>query len=129
MSASRTKKEVSGFLGYINYTNHLIAKLTTTCGRFIVLTTTYEALFKLLRKNDPNVWNTIAKAFKDQNILVEPSCLSAFGAGHPLLKYLAVHETSTGCVLGQHDESGKKKKAIYYLSKKIIDHESHCSTL
>ena len=28
-----------------------------------------------------------------------------------------------GCVLGQHDESGKKEKAIYYLSKKFTECE------
>ena len=29
-----------------------------------------------------------------------------------------------GCVLGQHDETGKKEYAIYYLSKKFTDYES-----
>jgi len=29
-----------------------------------------------------------------------------------------------GCVLGQHDESGRKEQAIYYLSKKFTDCES-----
>ena len=29
-----------------------------------------------------------------------------------------------GCVLGQHDEIGKKKRAIYYLSKKFTKYES-----
>lgn len=28
-----------------------------------------------------------------------------------------------GCVLGQHDESDRKERAIYYLSKKFIDCE------
>jgi hypothetical protein len=28
------------------------------------------------------------------------------------------------CVLGQHDETGKKEKAIYYLSKKFTECES-----
>ncbi|XP_050908953.1 uncharacterized protein LOC127122699 [Lathyrus oleraceus] len=43
--------------------------------------------------------------------------------------YLAVLEDSMGCVLGQHDESGRKEHAIYYLSKKFTDCESRYSLL
>ena len=34
-----------------------------------------------------------------------------------------------GCVLGQHDESGRKEHAIYYLSKKFTDCEQRYSLL
>ena len=34
-----------------------------------------------------------------------------------------------GCVLGQHDETGRKEQAIYYLSKKFTDYESRYSQL
>ena len=34
-----------------------------------------------------------------------------------------------GCVLGQHDETGRKEQAIYYLSKKFTDYESNYSSL
>ncbi|KAK5834292.1 hypothetical protein PVK06_018169 [Gossypium arboreum] len=34
-----------------------------------------------------------------------------------------------GCVLGQHDESGRKEKAIYYLSKKFIECEMRYSPI
>ena len=34
-----------------------------------------------------------------------------------------------GCVLGQHDESGRKEHAIYYLSKKFTDCETRYSQL
>ena len=34
-----------------------------------------------------------------------------------------------GCVLGQHDETGRKEQAIYYLSKKFIDYELKYSSL
>ena len=37
---------------------------------------------------------------------------------------MTIHEKSMGCVLGQHDETGKKEHAIYYLSKKFTDYES-----
>ena len=34
-----------------------------------------------------------------------------------------------GCVLGQHDESGRKEHAIYYLSKKFINCETRFTLL
>ena len=34
-----------------------------------------------------------------------------------------------GCVLGKHDESGRKEHAIYYLSKKFTDCETRYSLL
>ena len=34
-----------------------------------------------------------------------------------------------GCVLGQHDETGRKEQAIYYLSKKFTNYESRYSSL
>ena len=49
--------------------------------------------------------------------------------GRPLILYLTVHERSMGYVLGQHDETGRKKQAIYYLSKKFTDYESKYSSL
>ena len=49
--------------------------------------------------------------------------------GKPLILYLTVHERSMGCVLGQHDETGRKEQAIYYLSKKFTDYESRYSPL
>ncbi|XP_017647574.1 uncharacterized protein LOC108487716 [Gossypium arboreum] len=39
----------------------------------------------------------------------------------PLILYLAVFENSMGYVLGQHDELGRKKRAIYYPSKKLTE--------
>ena len=33
------------------------------------------------------------------------------------------------CVMGQHDETGRKEHAIYYLSKKFMDYESRYSPL
>ncbi|XP_050897281.1 uncharacterized protein LOC127104117 [Lathyrus oleraceus] len=43
--------------------------------------------------------------------------------------YLAVLRGSIGCVLGQHDETGRKEHAIYYLSKKFTDYKSRYSVL
>lgn len=49
--------------------------------------------------------------------------------GRPLLLYLSTTETSMGCVLGQHDDRGRREEAIYYLSKKLTDCESRYSPL
>ena len=49
--------------------------------------------------------------------------------GRPLILYLIVHERSIGCVLGQHNETGRKEQAIYYLSKKFTDYKSKYSSL
>jgi len=43
--------------------------------------------------------------------------------------YFTMVEDSMGCVLGQHDEIGKKEHAIYYLSKKFTDCESRYPVL
>ncbi|XP_057993033.1 uncharacterized protein LOC131174022 [Hevea brasiliensis] len=42
---------------------------------------------------------------------------------------MAVQQNSMGCVLGQHDDMGRKERAIYYLSKKFNDCESRYSFL
>ncbi|CAL0322726.1 unnamed protein product [Lupinus luteus] len=49
--------------------------------------------------------------------------------GRPLLMYLTVLDNSMGCVLAQHDESGRKEQAIYYLSKKFTECETRYSLL
>ena len=37
----------------------------------------------------------------------------------PLILYMTVLDESMGCMLGQHDESGKRERVVYYLSKKF----------
>jgi len=46
-----------------------------------------------------------------------------------LILYLTVLEHSMGCVLGQHDETGKKEQAIYYVSKKFTEYEAKYSQI
>ena len=41
--------------------------------------------------------------------------------------YLTMLEGSMGCVIGQHDDTGRKEHAIYYLSKKFTNCESRYS--
>ncbi|XP_017980973.1 PREDICTED: uncharacterized protein LOC108663007 [Theobroma cacao] len=47
----------------------------------------------------------------------------------PLILYLTVNKNSMGCVLRQHDETGKKERAVYYLSKKFTKYESKYSAI
>ena len=49
--------------------------------------------------------------------------------GIPLILYLTVLDNSMGCVLGQHDKSGQKEHAMYYLSKKFTGCETRYSLL
>ncbi|KAL6335830.1 hypothetical protein AAG906_040546 [Vitis piasezkii] len=50
-------------------------------------------------------------------ILVPPT------PGHPLLLYLSVSDIALGCMLAQFDDLGKER-AIYYLSKRMLDYET-----
>jgi len=121
MPAPKTKKEVRSFLGRLNYIARFISQLTMTC----------ESIFCLLRKKNPGVWdNDCQEAFdKIKRYLQNPPLLVPPTSGRPLILYLTITETTMGCVLGQHDESGRKEQAIYYLSKKFNDCESKYTTI
>ena len=49
--------------------------------------------------------------------------------GRPLILYMTILDESMGCMLGQHDESGKKERVVYYLSKKFAAVEMNYSLL
>lgn len=95
------------------------------------MTATCEPIFKLLRKNQENEWNSDCQQYfeKIKGYLQEPPILIPPIPGKPLFMYLTLLEGSMGCVLGQHDETGKKEHAIYYLSKKFTNCESRYSLL
>ena len=116
-----TEKQVRGFLGRLNYIARFISQLTATC----------EPIFKLLRKNQVVKWNeNCQNAFdKIKEYLKEPPILHPPVPGRPLILYLTVLDGSMGCVLGQHDGTGKKEHVIYYLSKKFTDCEQRYSSL
>ena len=42
--------------------------------------------------------------------------------GRPFLLYLSVSDMALGCMLAQLDDS-RKKQAIYYLSKRMLEYE------
>ncbi|XP_059295551.1 uncharacterized protein LOC132048886 [Lycium ferocissimum] len=52
---------------------------------------------------------------------------SAPRPGSPLLLYISVSENAFGCMLAQNDETGKKERAIYYISKKFLPCKSRYS--
>jgi len=121
MPEPRTEKQVRGFLGRLNYITRFISQLTPTC----------EPIFKLLRKNQVVLWNSdCQEAFeKIKQSLMNPPVLMPPVTGRPFFLYMTVLDKSMGCVLGQHDDSGKKEQAIYYLSKKFNACEMNYSML
>nr|XP_009610403.1 uncharacterized protein LOC104104106 [Nicotiana tomentosiformis] len=108
-------------LGRLNYISRFIAQLTTT----------YEPIFKLLKKDAAIKWTVefqealdkIKEYLSNLPVLVPPEL------GRPLFLYLTVLDNSFGCVLGQHDATGKKEQAIYYLSKKFTGYEAKYTLL
>ena len=91
MPAPRTEKEIRGFLGRLQYISHFIARLTDIC----------EPIFRLLRKNQPTVWNDDCQcAFeKIKECLLSPPVLVPPTPGRPLLLYLLVSDIALGCML------------------------------
>jgi len=116
-----TEKEIRGFLGRLNYIARFISHLTSTC----------EPIFKLMCKNQTKEWNEDCQvAFeKIKKYLREPPILRPPVPGRPFILYLTVLDGSMGYVLGQHDETRKKKHVIYYLSKRFTDCEQRYSAL
>ena len=116
MLAPCIEKEVRSFLGCLNYISRFISHLAATC----------EPIFKLLKKDQVVKWNGECQtAFERiKEYLQEPPIRMPPIEGRPLIMYLIVLYNSMVCVLGQHDESGRKEHDIYYLSKKFTDCET-----
>ena len=60
---------------------------------------------------------------------MNPPVLVPLVPGRPLIMYMTMLDESMGCVLGQHDEFGKKEQAIYYLIKKFTTCKMNYSLL
>jgi len=116
MPPPRTEKEVRSFLGRLNYIARFIANLTATC----------EPLFKLIRKNQDDHWDENCQTAFDKikEYLLKPPVLVPPVSKKPLILYLTILDKSMEAVLGQHDDSGRKEQAIYYLSKRFNECES-----
>ncbi|XP_070021771.1 uncharacterized protein [Nicotiana sylvestris] len=100
--------------------------------RFIAQSTVIcEPIFKMLKKDAATKWtDECQKAFdRVKEYLSMPPVLVPLEPGRPLLLYLVVLDGEFGCILGQHDETGRKEQAIYYLSKKFTSYEARYSLL
>ncbi|XP_070011081.1 uncharacterized protein [Nicotiana sylvestris] len=117
----KNKKDVMSFLGRINYINCFIAQSTVI----------WESIFKMLRKDAETSWTEdCQKAFdKIKEYLSTSPVLVPPEPGRPMLFYLSVLDIAFRCVLGQHDEIGRKEQAIYYLSEKFTPYEARYSLL
>ncbi|XP_070005430.1 uncharacterized protein [Nicotiana sylvestris] len=78
---------------------------------------------ELLKKNVVVKWtDKCQEAFdKIKRYLSNPPVLVPPEPGRPLILYLIVLDNSFGCVLGQHDITGKKEQTIYYLKVMCVD--------
>ena len=105
----------------MNYIVRFISQLTAIC----------EPLFKLLRKNQSVRWNEDCQEVfgRIKQCLMNPPVLMPLVPGRPLILYMTILDTSMGCMLGQHDESGKRERDVYYLSKKFTTCEMNYSLL
>ena len=114
MLALRTEKEIRGFIGKLQYICHYIAILTDIC----------EPIFRLLRKNQPIIWNDDGQRTfeKIKESLLSPPVLVPPTTGHPLLLYFSILNMALGCMLAHLDDLGKER-AIYFLSKKMMEYE------
>ncbi|RVW77840.1 Retrovirus-related Pol polyprotein from transposon 297 [Vitis vinifera] len=115
MPASRTEREVRGFLGRLQYISRFITRLIDIC----------KSVFRLLRKSQPTVWDDqCQRAFeKIREYLLLPPVLVPPTPGHPLLLYLSISNVALGCMLAQLNDSGKER-VIHYLSKRMLDYKT-----
>ncbi|XP_070005152.1 uncharacterized protein [Nicotiana sylvestris] len=112
----KNKKEVMSLLGRLNYISRFISQLTTTC----------EPIFKLLKKDVAVRWiDDCQKAFdRIKDYLSKPPVLVPPKPCRPLFLYLSVMDNSFGCVLGQHDATGRKEQALAdHLAENPVDNE------
>ncbi|XP_049394689.1 uncharacterized protein LOC125858980 [Solanum stenotomum] len=117
----KTRKDVMSFLGRLNYISRFIAQSTVIC----------EPIFKLLKKDAATKWTEECQRAFDRikEYLSNPPVSVPPEPGKPLLLYLSVMDNAFGCVLGQHDETGRREQAIYYLSKKFTPYEARYTLL
>ena len=117
----KNKIGVVSLLGRLNYISRFIVQLTTT----------YELIFKLLKKNAKVEWTEECQEAFDRikRYLSNPPILVPPEQGRLLILYMSVLDNSFSYVLGQHDVTGRKEQAIYYLSKKFTTYEAKYTLL
>ena len=116
-----TERQVRGFLGRLNYIARFISLLTAIC----------EPLFKILRKNQFVRWNEDCQEEfgRIKHCLMNPLVLMPPVPRRSLILYMTILDESMGCMLGQHDGSGKREHVVYYLSMKFTACEMNYSLL
>ena len=79
----------------------------------------------MLKKGISEEWNEeCQKAFeKIKEYLLKPPVLQPPRPGETLLIYLSVTKEAIGAMLAQKVAGSTKENAIYYLIKKMLDHE------
>ena len=93
MHTPKIEKEVRGFIGKLQYISRFIAKLDII----------YDPIFKLLRKNQPVIWDE--KCQQDfetiKDYLMNPSVLQPLRPGKILILYLSIEKEVIGVMLAQ----------------------------
>jgi len=115
MPSPKTTREVQRLTGRIAALNRFISRSTDKCVPFS----------QLLRKEKKFDWNEdCEQAFKQlKAYLTEPPILAKPEEGEPLYLYTTVSRTSISSVLVRENHEGQKP--IYYVSKTLIDAETH----
>ena len=118
MPAPKTEKEVRGIIGRLQYISRFIAKLTTIC----------KPIFKLLKKDQPVIWDENCQQAFDaiKDYLMSPPVLQPPRPKKPLILYLAIEKDAIGAMLAQENDA-KVEHAVYYLSKKLLPYEANYS--
>ena len=111
----KNEKQIKGFLSQLQCISRFITKLNST----------WEPIFKLLRKNESHTWNDeCQEAFQlIKEYLLHPPILVPPIHGKPLLLCLSIIRDTTRSVLIKENDD-KNERAIYYLSKRFHDYET-----
>ncbi|XP_021770605.1 uncharacterized protein LOC110734765 [Chenopodium quinoa] len=114
MRLPKTKKQIRGFIGLLQYIIRFISKLTMAC----------QPILKKLKKNVLVIWDDeCQEAFdKIKAYLANPLLLVPGIPNIPLLLQLTVTKKTMGAMLAKEVSNGKEN-AIYYLSKKMLKYE------
>ncbi|MCH79701.1 hypothetical protein A2U01_0000455, partial [Trifolium medium] len=118
----KNKKELQSFLGKVNFLRRFISNLA---GRI----TTFTPLLKL-KKEDKFQWNDDhQKAFDEIKwYLVNPPIMTPPTRRKPLKLYISASNETIGSLLAQEDANGHER-AIYYLSRTLIDAETRYNAI
>ena len=121
MPPPRNIEELRGLIGHLQFIKRFISQHADRCKPF----------YELLKGGKEFAWDkNWQKAFDElKAYLMSPPVLSTPVPEKPLLLYVVVTSSLIGVVLAQHDENGKKEKAIYYLSRTFLDYEEKYITI